>query len=404
MTLSYLSSSLSESEYMALRTKQDKGTGRCTHSAITNAKLFCTDEFDRELVIVMKDIREEVQRTQNLDSALSFLQRLITWLSEPHPHIVMPKSAVIVPVYFKPKDPDTIRGYVGQIRLYMRKVAGIPLTVEDVKDYHLSWPAPIDKEDSEPLTLDEFRIISDNQKTTRRMMLYRIMKDCEARIGAMVQLRKKHFNTEVRPIEVTFPKSIMKKKNGISFTNVKYVITEDEEPLLKLLAPLHDDDLVFGTNEDKELAVNTEEKTWNRLVKKLGFTAKYAHNGRIKKNIHSIKAMTFTAAEEAVDETFAHAYGDHARYTKTYLRWSPEKKIEKFRKLEALISPYTKFEVISDETLAEENEILKKKLATHDTLLEKLSEEKKIDTRQIPNEALKKLMVQILKENNVISD
>jgi hypothetical protein len=402
LALSYLSSSLSEEEYMEQRIKQDKGTGRVTHSAITNAKLFCTDQFNRELIIVMKDIREEVERSHQLDAALIFLQKLITWMSEPHPHILMPKSAAATRRPFTPKDPDTIRGYVGQIRLYMRKVGGIPLTVEDVKDYHLSWPAPIEKEDAEPLTLDEFRIISDNQKSSRRMMLYRIMKDCEARIGAMVQLRKKHFDVTIRPIAVTFPKGIMKKKNGISFTNVKYVITEDEEPLLKLLAPLHDDDLVFGTNEDKELAVNTEEKTWNRLVQKLGFTEKYAHNGRIKKNIHSIKAMTFTAAEEAVDETFAHAYGDHARYTKTYLRWSPEKKIEKFRKLEALISPYTKFEIISDETLSEENETLRKKLAVHDALLEKLSEEKKIDTRQMPTDEIKKLMVQILQENNLL--
>lgn len=401
MALSYLSSSLSEEEYLAQRTKQDKGTGRVTHSAITNAKLFCTDQFDRELIIVMKDIREEVERSHQLDAALIFLQKLITWMSEPHPHVMMPKSAS-GSLPFKPKDPDTIRGYIGQIRLYMRKVGGIPLTVEDVKDYHLSWPAPIDKEESEPLTLDEFRIISDNQKSSRRMMLYRIMKDCEARIGAMVQLRKKHFDITVRPIAVTFPKAIMKKKNGVSFTNVKYVITEDEEPILKLLATLGDEDLVFGTNEDKELAVNTEEKTWNRLVKKLGFTEKYSHNGRLKKNIHSIKAMTFTAAEEAVDETYANAYGDHARYTKTYLRWSPEKKIEKFRKLEALISPYTKFETISDETLSEENEMLRKKLATHDILLEKLSGEKKIDTRQMPTDELKNLMVQILKENNLL--
>ena len=163
MTLSYLSSSLSEAEYLAQRTKQDKGTGRTTHSAITNAKLFCKDEFDRELIIVMKDIREEVEKSHQLDAALIFLQKLITWMSEPHPHILMPKSAAATRRPFTPKDPVTIRGYIGQIRLYMRKVGGIPLTVEDVKDYHLSWPAPIEKEEAEPLTLDEFRIIRQSE-------------------------------------------------------------------------------------------------------------------------------------------------------------------------------------------------------------------------------------------------
>ena len=96
------------------------------------------------------------------------------------------------------------------------------------------------------------------------------MKDFEARIGAMVQLRKRHFNIEgLRdglPIAVTFPKAIMKKKNGVAFTNVKYVIEEDEKGVLKLLEHLSDDDLVFGTTENVDLARNNEEKTWSRLV------------------------------------------------------------------------------------------------------------------------------------------
>lgn len=403
MTLSYLSSTLSEEEYLEQRFKQDKGTGRTTRAAINNAKMFCLDAFDRELITVMRDIREEVTAKQNLDTSLIFLQKLINWSAEDHPTVFMPKGILPKAQSYHAKDILTIRGYVAQMRIYMKKVVGIPISSEDVKDYKLSYPPEVEKEEAEPLLLEELRLICDNQRTFRRQMLYRVMKDCEARIGAMVQLRKKHFDTTVRPIQVTFPKSIMKKKNGIAFTNIKFVTTENEEGLLKLLDSLpSDESLVFGTGENKELAVNNEEKTWKRLVMSLGFTDKYAHNGRLKKNIHSIKAMTFTAAVDAVDETFAHAYGDHSMYTKTYLRWPLEKKIEKFRKLEPHISIYTKFEKISDETLTKENEILRKKLAAHDTLLEKLAEEKKIDTRQIPTDELKKLMVQILQENNLV--
>jgi hypothetical protein len=158
----------------------------------------------------------------------------------------------------------------------------------------------------------------------------------------MVQLKKKNFDTTVRPIAVTFPKSIMKKKNGIAYTNVKFVTQEDEEPLLRLLSPLNEEDIVFGTGPDKELAINNEEKAWKRLLKRLGLDEKYPHNGRLKKSIHSIKAFTFTAAVDAVNETYAHAYGDHSMYTKTYLRWSTQKKIEQFKKLEKAISIYTK--------------------------------------------------------------
>ena len=117
----------------------------------------------------------------------------------------------------------------------------------------------------------------------------------------MVQLRRKHFNTEVRPIEVTFPKHIMKKKNGISYTNVKYIIQEDEEDLLDYLAKFPDpESLIWGTSEIVENAVSAEEHYWQRLMVRMGYDQKYSHNSRLIKNIHSIKSLTFTAAVEAV--------------------------------------------------------------------------------------------------------
>jgi hypothetical protein len=398
MTLSYLTSSLSEEEYLDQRFKQAAGTGRVTRAAINNAKYFCEDQFNRELIIVMRDIRKEVIDTQNLDTALLFLQKLLTWSSEDHPYILTSPNACNKngkPCYAK--DAEVLKIYITQMRLYMKKVGGIPISAEDLKDYKLSYPPQQDKEEAEPLELREFKIICDNETDFRRRMMYRIMKDSEARIGAMVQLRKRHFNTEVRPIEVTFPKSIVKKSNGTSHTNTKYVIEEDTEDLLHLLSTIsNDDSLVFGTNEIKEKAVQNEEGVWARKVQRLGFTDKYTHNGRLKKNLHSIKAMTFTAAAEAVDLAYAHAYGDHAMYTKTYLRWNYEMKIKKFRQLEKHISIYTKTIQVHDDTkLVEENIILKK-------TLENIVEDVKSQTRQIPSDELKKIMLQLLKENNII--
>jgi integrase len=341
LALSYLSCVLSEEEYLTQRFKQDPGTGRTTRAAINNAKMFCQDVFKRELIVVMRDIREEVLKNEKLDVALMFLQKFIDWSSEDHLNVFYPKTidSHLHPVYAR--DILTIRGYVSQMRLYLKKVCGIPISSEDVKDYKLSYPPQIEKEEAAPITLDEFRLICDNQSNFRRMMLYRIKKDCSARIGAMVQLKKKNFDTTVRPISVTFPKSIMKKKNGVAYTNVKFVTKEDEASLLKLLAPLNNEDLVFGTTSNKALAINNEEKAWKRLMIKLGLDEKYPHNGRLKRSIHSIKAFTFTAAVDAVNETYAHAYGDHSMYTKTYLRWSTQKKIEKFKKLEKSISIYS---------------------------------------------------------------
>ena len=161
------------------------------------------------------------------------------------------------------------------------------------------------------------------------------------------------------------------------------------------------DDLVFLDNEDLEKAAKNEGTRWSNLVKKLGFTEVYEHNGRLKKNIHSIKALTETAAEEAVDEAYANAYGDHKRYLPQYIRWSLEKKVAKFRAMEPLIALYTT-EITNDPKLVEENNLMKNQLANHGEMLKVLSEKTKGQTSQIPDAKLKKLFEEILRENHVI--
>jgi hypothetical protein len=400
--LAFLSSTLSEEEYFELRTKQNKGTGRHTKSAVQNAKLFCTDAIGHELSYVVQEMSNEVKKTQQLDVALIFMQKFIYWMHEPHPHLAMPVNATKKRTPYVAKDIDTIRGYVGQLRLYLKKVGGIPLHTEDIKDYSLSYPPPIEKDEPEPMLLSEFKIICDHQRDFRRQMLYRAMKSFESRIGATVQLRRKHFNTDVRPIEVFFPAAIMKKKNGKSCSNTKYVITEDEEEVLQLLDGLKDTDLVYGTNENVELALNNEEKTWSRLMENIGFGDRYEHNNHLKKNIHSIKSMTFTAAEEAVNETFAHAYGDHSRYTKTYLRWSAEKKIKKFRLLEPYISMYTQVIHVNPKELQKRNSILEDKLENMQSQLTELATEKKDKTKIIPEDEKVQKVLKFMEEQNLL--
>jgi hypothetical protein len=400
--LAFLSSTLSEEEYFELRTKQNVGTGRQTRAAVQNAKLFCTDAIGHELSFVVQEMANEVKKTQQLDVALIFMQKFIYWMHEPHPHLTMPVNATKKRTPYKAKDIDTIRGYVGQLRLYLKKVGGIPLHSEDIKDYSLSYPPPIEKDEPEPMLLSEFKIICDHQRDFKRQMLYRGMKSFMSRIGATIQLRRKHFNTEVRPIEVFFPAAIMKKKNGKSFSNTKYVISEDEEEVLQLLDGLKDTDLVYATSDNIELAINNEEKTWSRLVTNIGFGARYEHNNFLKKNIHSIKSMTFTAAEDAVNETFAHAYGDHSRYTKNYLRWSAEKKIQKFRLLEPYISMYTKVIKVNPKDLQKTNSMLEDKLEKMQNQLNELATEKKDTTKIVPDDEKVQKVLKFMEEQNLL--
>lgn len=400
--LAFLSSTLTEEEYFELRSKQDKGTGRMTKSAIQNAKLFCTDALGHEFSFVVSEMSAEIKKTQQLDTVLIFMQKFIFWMNEAHPHLSMPLSATKKRTPYRAKDIDTIKGYIGQLRLYLKKVGGIPIHSEDIKDYSLSYPPPLEKEEPEPMLLSEFKLICDRQRDFRRHMFYRAMKSFESRISATLQLRKKHFNTKVRPIEVFFPAAIMKKKNGKSHSNTKYVIEEDEDGVLQLLEGLNDNDLVYANNSDIELAKNNEEKTWSRLMNNLGFGARYEHNGWLKKSIHSIKSLTFTAAEDAVSETYANAYGDHSRYTKNYLRWSKEKKIKKFKLLEPHISMYTKVIKVSPVILQKKNDILEDKIEKMQTQLKNIANDKKEEAKITPDEEKVKKVLKFMEEQNLL--
>ncbi len=113
MGLTYLSSTLSEEEYLDQRFKQATGTGRVTRAAINNAKYFCKSEYNRELVIVMADIREEVLKTQHMDTALLFLQKLVTWSGKPHTEIMTtPNACNREGCLYYVKDLDSIVVYV----------------------------------------------------------------------------------------------------------------------------------------------------------------------------------------------------------------------------------------------------------------------------------------------------
>lgn len=394
---------LSEEEYLQARDKQCTRTGDNTRTSLKNFSLFSINTLKIDYREVIDALRSMTDYREQESKSLIILQRFTNWLSIDHPDIFMHCKGTRPPMPCMKKDLDTIKGYVVQMRLYIRKVAGVHLTAEDMADF-VSYPAPTEKEEKEPLLKDELKKIC-RYATPKRSLMYKIMKDCEARIGATVQLRLKHFDTTKRPIEVFFPKSIMKKKKGISYSNTKYVTVENEADLLEYLATFDNPEaLVWGTSENKLNALHAEERYWSRLMhgKQVNFTQKYKHNGFLKKSIHTIKSFTFTAAVKAVDETYANAYGDHWRYTKNYLRLTNEEKIAQFRKMEPLLSLYTEYEKVVDTDLIEENKTLKDKLLHHDKLLEQLLSPEIENTEVIPDEKTKQLMLQLLKENNLI--
>lgn len=353
---SLLSETLTEEEYLQERLDRCESSAGTVRSVLSNVRLFCLDQGNHDFTMISTELKRDYDSTGKFSKSLNFFQKFVNWMNQEHPELKLPSNHFGHFEPFKKKSSVTIKNYLGQLRLYFKKVVGIEISSEKLADY-ITYPAIGEIEDAAPLTHDEFKSIINSVTNKKRRLLYLIQKDTCSRIGAMVQLRLENFNTTVRPIQVTFPAHIMKKdKNGESKTVIKYVTTENEFDLIKLLDTYHNPrDIIFGTNVIPKKAVHNEEKFWSKRVKKLGFTEVYRHSGRLKKNIHSIKAFTETQAEEAVDKFYADAYGDHASYLKQYIRWSDQKKIEKFRLLEPLLNLYTIIVKTRDKKLLEDN-------------------------------------------------
>lgn len=357
-----LSETLTEKEYLQERKARSESSAGAVQAVLTNVRLFCVDQATSDFKMILSQLKRDADKG-NIGKSLVFFQRFVNWLHTEHHHLKIPSNHFGHFEPYRPKCVATIRNYIGQLRLYFKKVVGIEISSEKLDDY-LTYPAIGEVEEAEALTHDEFRYIITNIKNPKRQMLYLIKKDTCSRIGAMCQLRLENFNITTRPIQITFPAHIMKKnKRGESRTVIKYVTQENESGLLKLLESYSNPrDIVFGTNKIARRAIHNEEKFWNKLVKRLGYTEVYRHNGRLKKNIHSIKAFTETQAEKAVNKFYADAYGDHDEYLKQYIRWSEGEKIQKFKTLEPLLNLFTKIEKIEDKELIAQNNYLKTKV------------------------------------------
>ena len=395
----YLKNTVSIDEYIATRLKQDPSTGAASRTAYKNADLFCLDQYDEDFISVLHNMARVVKDSDELDIPLNFMQNFINWMGLPHLELRMnPSSVYPEGDVCRAKDTGTIRGINGQLRLIMVKVGGIRISSSDVTDYKLSYPSPKPKEKKRKMTDAEFVLICDSQINFKRRMMYKTIKDAESRIGATVQLVKENFDTTKRPIEITFPASIMKKKNGVSYENVKYIIEEDEEGILKLLEQTPAGGLVFGITRNVKLAINDEEKVWSKLVTKLGLGERYKHSGHLKLSLHTIKSLTFTAARKAVDLDYANAYGDHVDYIRNYLRLSDDEKIEYFKRLEPYISLWTKTETIHDsEELHQKNMILERKIKDYEDQLEKQYDVIRSKTHLIPDDTMKEMFDNYMK-------
>ena len=105
--------------------------------------------------------------------------------------------------------------------------------------------------------------------------------------------------------------------------------------------------LFLEITHKQNIKLEKMKSAFRRLCDTLGYTKRYEHNKRNKKNIHSIRAFCATQYEEGTkSERLAHGYIGHKRYLEQYLRQSDEKKILRFRQTEPFLSLYNRIEVV----------------------------------------------------------
>jgi hypothetical protein len=127
-----------------------------------------------------------------------------------------------------------------------------------------------------------------------------------------------------------------------------FISSETSHMLKNKLKSLSDETLVFATNPDPIKSVRNETLMFKYYRKKTGMTEKYSHNGRHKKNIHSLRAFACTQVAEVHGEEFAHGYIGHTKHLPMYIR-RKDKLPQMFKQCEPKLTLYDTIEVVASD-------------------------------------------------------
>lgn len=224
----------------------------------------------------------------------------------------------------------TINTYLNQIKKYLRLCHGIKLDSDDFKDF-VGLPQILEQE-LEPLEKHELALILQGTNKPKRKALYWFISSTGCRISEALQVRKRNIDFTQTPALVTLPVEITKGKRR---TRYVYLTSENTPFIRQICTKLEDDDLIFTKAKTVDSATTYEHDAYNRLIEYLGLNEKYSHNGRYKKNFHSIRAFTSSQIYDYTrDSEYAHAYIGHDRYLKQYLRKTPEQRAKMFKEVQ----------------------------------------------------------------------
>ena len=324
----------------------------------------------------MDTVLDDLITEDNSKKTFAFFQKFIDFMQEDHPDILFnPPFKNAKAKSYSAKMPSSIKGYVGKCRKYA-KMRGLSVDMEDFLD-NISLPVIEEELDPDPFTHDEIRLTC-TYASPQRKRLYMSLKDSASRVGELCQVKKRDIDFTKDPVEIHLPAKITKGRKA----RMIYLSRETAPDVQRYCRRLTELDLVYGTNPNVKKAVENEIAYFDRLRKNLAktnpvFAERYEHNGRFKKNIHSLKAFAMTQADEVHGEAYAHGFGAHKKYLPQYIR-NQNKNASKYKQLESQLLIFEKIEVIEQ---SEEIERLTKQV--HE--LSKERSELKNKFEELPN-------------------
>ena len=347
--MSYIEDKITIKEY--LDNIQDKGKKNHIKAILNQFDIFCKQKYNKSNQQIMDDLFEEIQKTQRKNIVYMIFNQFKDWMLVDHPEVEYflgrnknQKRTI------KKRHPNTIKTYIKTIRAIFEEIGNIEINSR-ILAKRVKIPKA-EEEEPEPFTKEQMRILLDRCSNQAKLK-YMVLKDTGCRIGELVQIRKCDVDLSQKRIAVRVHAKYTKmKKAKTAF------ITKETEPMFRiLLKHKKDEELLFGTSEDKYSAKGSEKAHFTYYRNELArdypeFGERYQSNNRHKKTVHSIRSYTATQCTRAIDESWGHGYTGHKKYLDQYIR-DKDDYLEKFIRSENHLMIYETMEVVdSDERVA----------------------------------------------------
>lgn len=343
--MSYLKSQISIEQY--LNSIQNRAKKNHVGSILNQFNLFCKQNYNKTHQEVIKDLKEEIEKTKSNDKLYVLFNNYKNWLSVDHPEITYftgkntkHKKSI------KKRHSNSIKQYLSKMRNIIEEICNI-----EINSRVFNKRVKVEKaeeEEPEPFTKEQMRLLLDRSSNHNKLK-YMVLKDSGCRIGELVQIRKRDVDTTQDPLRIKIQAGYTKTKRA----RIVFVTRETAPMLKRLLNHKKDDELVFGTNEDPYVATGTEKAEFTYYRDQLAkdypeFGERYQSNNRHKKTIHSTRSFTATQCTEAIDEAWGHGYIGHKKYLGQYIR-NQDKMAEMFQRTENHLMIYESVEVVDQD-------------------------------------------------------